>query len=37
VAAPEIILHDSRYYIASLTPSLKGIHMARLKWVPKSD
>jgi len=35
VAAPEIILHDGRYYIASLMPSLKGIHIARLKWVPK--
>ncbi len=37
VAAPEIILHDGRYYIASLMPSLKGIHIARLKWVPKSN
>ncbi|MDT8300745.1 MAG: hypothetical protein RQ760_04615 [Sedimentisphaerales bacterium] len=35
VAAPEIILHDGQYYIASLMPSLKGIHIARLKWVPK--
>jgi len=33
VAAPEIILHDEKYYIASLMPSLKGIHIARLKWV----
>jgi hypothetical protein len=37
VAAPEIILHDGRYYIASLMPSLKGIQIARLKWVPKSN
>ncbi|MBL7187118.1 MAG: hypothetical protein ISS70_12430 [Phycisphaerae bacterium] len=33
VAAPEIILHDRQYYIASLMPSLKGIHIAKLKWV----
>lgn len=37
VAAPEIILHDGRYYIASLMPSLKGIQVARLKWLPKSN
>ncbi|MHC4510416.1 MAG: glycoside hydrolase family protein [Planctomycetota bacterium] len=35
VAAPEIILHDGRYYIASLMPSLEGIQIARLKWVEK--
>jgi len=33
VAAPEIVLHEGRYYIASLLPSLKGIRIARLKWV----
>jgi len=33
VAAPEIIRDDDQYYIASLMPSLKGIQMARLKWV----
>ena len=32
VAAPEIILHERRYYIASLKPSLDGIQIARLKW-----
>ncbi|MBW7991236.1 MAG: hypothetical protein FVQ84_14660 [Planctomycetes bacterium] len=37
VAAPEIILHNGRYYIASLMPSLKGIQIARLKWVQKSN
>ena len=37
VAAPEIILYKGKYYIASLMPSLKGIHIARLKWVPKSN
>lgn len=34
VAAPEIILHDGRYYIAALLPDLKGIRIARLKWPP---
>jgi len=33
VAAPEIILYEGQYYIASLMPSLKGIHIAKLKWV----
>ena len=33
VAAPEIIRHRGRYYIAALKPSLKGIRMARLKWM----
>ena len=37
VAAPEIILYKGKYYIASLMPSLKGIHIAQLKWAPKSD
>ena len=35
VAAPEIILLDGRYYIASLMPSLEGIKIAKLKWVKK--
>lgn len=35
VAAPEIVLHERRYYIASLMPSLKGIQIAGLRWVPK--
>ncbi len=33
VAAPEIVLHEGQYYIAALMPSLKGIQIARLKWV----
>jgi len=32
VAAPEIIQHNGRQYIASLIPSLKGIHIAELDW-----
>jgi len=35
IAAPEIILHQGQYYMAALMPSLKGIHIARLKWVEK--
>jgi hypothetical protein len=34
VAAPEIIKHEGRYYIAALLKSLKGIRIARLKWIP---
>lgn len=36
VAAPEIIQQRGQYYIAALLPSLKGIRMAKLKWI-KSD
>ncbi len=35
VAAPEIILQGGKYYIASLLPSLKGIQIARLQWIPR--
>jgi len=35
VAAPEIIVHEGRDYIASLLPSLKGVRLARLKWVER--
>lgn len=34
VAAPEIIVDQGQYYIASLLPSLKGIQIARLRWSP---
>jgi hypothetical protein len=37
VAAPEIILHEGQYYIASLMDSLKGIKIARLKWVRRPE
>lgn len=33
VAAPEIVHHEGRYYIAALRPSLKGIRIAKLDWV----
>jgi hypothetical protein len=34
VAAPEIVKFNGRYYIAALLPNLKGIRIAKLKWVP---
>ncbi|MBV9122903.1 MAG: DUF2961 domain-containing protein [Planctomycetes bacterium] len=37
VAAPEIIQHQGRFYIAALLPSLKGIQIARLEWVSPAD
>jgi hypothetical protein len=33
VAAPEIIYHKGIYYIAALLPGLKGIRIAKLKWI----
>jgi len=34
VAAPEIIVHEGRYYVAALNEgALDGIRIARLKWV----
>lgn len=35
VAAPEIIKHKDKYYIAALLPDLKGIRIAKLKWIAK--
>jgi len=32
IAAAEIILLDNQYYIATTTPELDGIRMAKLKW-----
>ncbi len=38
VAAPEIIYHKGRYYIAALNQgALDGIRIAKLKWVPESN
>ena len=34
-AAPEIIESEGQLYIAVLLPSLKGIEIAKLKFVPK--
>jgi len=33
VAAPEIVLYKEQYYIAALLPNLKGIRIAKLRWV----
>ena len=33
VAAPEIVHYKGQWYIAALKPTLKGIQVARLKWV----
>lgn len=35
VAAPELILKNGQWFIAALAPSLKGIRLSRLEWVPK--
>jgi hypothetical protein len=32
IAAPEIIRHDGRWYVAALRPDLKGIQVARMAW-----
>ncbi|NLE37023.1 MAG: hypothetical protein GX621_03265 [Pirellulaceae bacterium] len=33
LAAPEVIHHEGQYYIAALMDNLKGIKVAKLKWV----
>lgn len=33
VCAPEIVLHDGRYYLAALEPGLDGIRIVRLRWM----
>jgi hypothetical protein len=37
VAAPEIILHGDKYYIASLKPGLNGIQIARLRFYRRGE
>ncbi|WP_157637956.1 hypothetical protein [Flexithrix dorotheae] len=32
VAAPEIINHENKYYVAALMPDLKGIRITELSW-----
>jgi hypothetical protein len=34
IAAPEIIQDEGKWFIAALLPSLKGIQLAPLEWVP---
>ncbi len=35
VAAPELVEHEGTLYMAALLPSLKGIQIAKVKWVEK--
>jgi hypothetical protein len=37
VAAPEIVLYEGQYYIATLKPGLDGIRIARLAWKPSTN
>lgn len=37
VAAPELIQHKGKLYIAALRTGLDGIQVARLKWVPRNQ
>ena len=32
ISAPEIIIHNNKYYIAALMPDLKGIRICELNW-----
>ena len=32
IAAPELIEHEGRWYVAALLPSLKGIQVTRMTW-----
>jgi hypothetical protein len=34
VAAPEIFQHDGQWFMAALLPTLKGIQITRMEWVP---
>lgn len=34
VAAPEVFQQDGRWYLAALLPTLKGIQISRIEWVP---
>jgi hypothetical protein len=34
-ATVEIFFHEGQEYVATLLPSLKGIQIARLKWIPQ--
>ena len=35
VAAPELIHHQGKWYLAALQPTLKGIRLAPMAWTPK--
>lgn len=35
LAAPELVQHKGQWFIASLSPTLKGIRIARMEWAAK--
>lgn len=37
IAAPEVIVHEGRWYVAYLLGDLKGIQVAALEWVERAD
>ena len=37
IAAPEVVFHEDKYYIASLKPQLNGIQIARLKFYRRGE
>ena len=37
VAAPELFQHEGQWYMASLLPTLKGIRLAKMEWVPVAE
>ncbi len=37
VAAPEIVYHEGRWYIAALLPDIQGVRIARLNWIEDVD
>jgi hypothetical protein len=36
VAAPEIFFHEDQWFIACLLPTLDGIRIGTLNWIPDS-
>lgn len=37
VAAPEVFQHEGQWYMAALLPSLKGIEISKLTWLPAKE
>ncbi|MGC1273094.1 MAG: hypothetical protein WBC44_05265 [Planctomycetaceae bacterium] len=37
IAAPELIEHEGKWYLAALNPGLDGIRMTRLEWAPADE
>ncbi len=36
IAAPEIFKYNGQFFIATLLPSLKGVQIAKLDWIPQT-